>query len=184
VYYSRKIQGYPYGADMNTFKTVVIGLFFSLLFLGCSSSENTTQNVEPKLVVQQSVAELTLNDQNEKPHQVNADTKTLIFAFSKDIGHACNDFFETKNESYLDENKALFIADVSGAPSIIRNMFILPGLKDFKHTVLVIDDETIAADYKTGVEVDKIIIVHLKDKLITSIEAVSTVDEMADKIEK
>jgi len=168
---------------MNTFKTLVIGLFLSLLFLGCSSNEDKT-TVEPKLVVQQSVANLTLNDQNEKPHTINADTKTLVFAFSKDMGHACNDFFETKSESYLEDNHAFFIADVSGAPSLIRSMFILPGLKDFKHTVLVIDDKAIAANYKAGVDSEKIIIVNLNDTVITSIEAVSTAQEMAKKLEK
>lgn len=168
---------------MNTFKTLVIGLFLSLLFLGCSSNEDKT-TVEPKLVVQQSVAKLTLNDQNEKPHTINADTKTLVFAFSKDMGHACNDFFETKSESYLEDNHAFFIADVSGAPSLIRSMFILPGLKDFKHTVLVIDDKAIAANYKAGVDSEKIIIVNLNDTVITSIEAVSTAQEMAKKLEK
>jgi len=168
---------------MNTFKTLVVGLFISLLFLGCSSSENNTQNVEPKLVVNNSLANLSLNDQNKKSHSVTADTKILIFAFSKDMGHACNDFFETKDASYLDKNNALFIADVSSAPSVIRSMFILPGLKDFKHTVLVIDDETIAANYKAGIDSEKIVIVNLDNNIITSIETVTTAHEMAKKIE-
>ena len=169
---------------MNTFKTLVIGLFLSLLFLGCSSSEIDTQNINPKLVKETSLSGLTLNDQNEKSHSVNADTKTLIFAFSKDIGHACNEFFETKSATYLDENNALFIADVSSAPSVIRSMFILPGLKDFKHTVLVIDDETIAANYKAGIDSEKIVIVSLDNNVITSIETVTTAQEMAKKIEE
>jgi hypothetical protein len=174
---------FPYGAFMKSIKTTLLGLFLSLLFLGCSSNETNTV-VEPQLVVNNSLAKLSLNDQNEKPHTITNDTQTLIFAFSKDMGHACNDFFETKPENYLQENNAFFIADVSGAPSVIRSMFIMPGLKDFKHTVLVIDDKSIAANYKAGVDSEKIIIVELDNNIITSIQTVSTAAEMAALLEK
>ena len=163
-------------------KNVIIGLLMSLVLLGCSSKE-TEQNVEPKLVVEKSIEGLTLNDQHEKPHTIAADTKTLIFAFSKDMGHACNNFFATKDDSYLSDNHALFIADVSAAPSIIRNMFIMPGLKDFKHTVLVIDDENLANGYKSGIDSDKIIVVSIENNIITDVKSVNTVEEMAAEIE-
>ncbi len=168
---------------MKHIKPLFLGLFLSLLFLGCSSNE-THAPVDAKLVVQKSVADLTLKDQNEKSHKISADTKTLIFAFSKDIGHACNEFFEKKADNYLDTNKALFIADVSGAPSLIRSMFIMPGLKDFKHTVLIIDDKSISANYKAGMNPEKIVIVKLNNNIITSIETVDTAPEMASKIEQ
>jgi len=163
-------------------KKLLTGFFIALLFLGCSS-KGTEQNVEPKLVVNQSLESLTLNDQNGKPHTIDANTKTIIYAFSKDVGHTCNDFFATKSDSYLAENNAIFVADVSAAPSLIRSMFIMPGLKDFKHTVLVIDDKTIAAGYKSGQNINKILIVSLHNKVITNIKAVDTTDELSKMIE-
>lgn len=155
----------------------------ALILLGCSSKEAENKNIEARLIVQKSVEDLRLNDQHEKEHSIEADTKTLIFAFSKDVGHTCNDFFATKSENYLNDNKAVFVADVSGAPSIIRSMFIMPGLKDFKHTVLVIDDKTVASGYKAKQESEKIIIVSLQNKIITSIKSVSTIAELEAKIE-
>ena len=47
------------------------------------------------------------------------------------MGHLCNDFFVTQDASYLANNKSIFVADVSSAPSIIRSMFIMPGFKRF-----------------------------------------------------
>ncbi len=154
----------------------------ALILLGCSSKE-ADKNIEAKLLIQKSVEDLRLNDQHEKEHSIEADTKTLIFAFSKDVGHTCNDFFATKSETYLNDNKAVFVADVSGAPSIIRSMFIMPGLKDFKHTVLVIDDKSVSSGYKAKQESEKIIIVSLQNKIITSINSVSTIAELEAKIE-
>jgi len=164
-------------------KNVILGLLVSLVFLGCNSKEVNPKDLEPKLVVSQSVEAFSLNDQHEKAHSISGDTKTLVFAFSKDIGHICNDFFATKADTYLEDNKAMFVADVSGAPSVIRSMFIMPGLKEFKHTVLVIDDKNVATGYKSGHDPEKIMIVNLDNKIITSINSVNTVEELASALE-
>ena len=165
-------------------KNVLAGLLLGLLFLGCSSQETDTQPVEPTLVLEKSVADLVLNDQHEKAHNISADTKTLIFAFSKDMGHICNDFFATKTDDYLSTNNAMFIADVSSAPSVIRSMFIMPGLKDFKHTVLVIDDENIARGFKSGQDSEKIVVVSLENRIIKAINTLATVEDLSKKIEQ
>lgn len=165
-------------------KNIIITLLAALVFLGCSSQEVDAKPVEAKLVLQKSVADITLNDQHEKAHNISADTKILIFAFSKDIGHICNDFFATKTDDYLIKNNAMFIADVSSAPSIIRSMFIMPGLKDFKHTVLVIDDENLARSFKSGQDSEKIIVVSLENNIITAINTLTTVEELSSKIEQ
>lgn len=164
-------------------KNIIIAFLTAAVFLGCNSKETATEAVVPKLVVEQSLADLTLSDQHEKPYTLAADTKTLIFAFSKDVGHTCNDFFATKDENYLNAHKAVFVADVSSAPSLIRSMFIMPGLKDFKHTVLVIDDKSVANGYKAGQDSTKIIVVSLEDKKITAINTVSSTEELTSKIE-
>ncbi|HIC42886.1 MAG TPA: hypothetical protein EYO73_00900 [Sulfurimonas sp.] len=164
-------------------KNIILGLLISLVFLGCNSKELDPKDLEAKLVINQSTASFALNDQHEKAHTVSADTTTLVFAFSKDMGHTCNDFFATKNDTYLNDNNSIFIADISGAPSVIRSMFIMPGLKDFKHTVLVIDDKNVATGYKVGMDTEKIVIVSLENNIITNISSVSTTEELASAIE-
>jgi hypothetical protein len=153
------------------------------LFLGCDSKSESTVSVEPKLVSGKSLEDMSLNDQFEKPHKLNADTKKVIFAFSKDVAHTCNDFFNTKLPTYLNDNNTIFVADVSAAPSLIRSMFIMPGLKDFKHTVLILDDKNVAAPYRSGVDVEKIIVVYVDNSNITSIKTISTTDELQKTIE-
>lgn len=175
MYYYKKI----WSVVMIKFLT---GLLVAMLFVGCSA-KSSEQNVAPKLVLNQSLEALTLNDQNENPHTMTANTKTVVFAFSKEVGHTCNDFFATKADSYLEDNNVIFIADVSGAPSLIRSMFIMPGLKDFKHTVLVIDDKKIAASYKSGLDTETIIVVSLNNNIITAIKSISSITDLAMLIE-
>ncbi len=163
-------------------KKILLGLVATLLFIGCSADKKVDVNVEPSLVVGKSL-NLTLNDQFEKAHSLDASTKKVIFAFSKDMAHTCNDYFETKEASYLADNNTQFVADVSSAPSIIKSMFILPGLKDFKHTVLLLNEEEVAAPFKAKVDAEKIVVVYVDNGSITSIKTINTKDDLIATIE-
>ena len=153
-------------------KKILLALIVAFAFIGCSSKsdENANKNVEAKLVVGKSLSDLKLNDQNEKPQTVTADTKVIFFSFSKPTGHACNDIIEKKPANYLAEHKALYVADVSAAPSLIKKMFILPDLKDLKFPILLINDDALSAAYSKGMNKEKIVVVLLDNGTITKIE--------------
>ena len=157
-------------------KKLVLALLTALLFIGCGSQP--VEATETKLVVDKNLSDLSLKDQNGNLHSIDKDTKKVVFAFSKNVGHSCNKFFATKGESYLKDNKIQFVADLSKAPSIIRSMFILPGLKDFKHIVLIIDDEKVSANYKPAEHADKIVVVNLNNQKITSIKYLDSIEDL------
>ncbi|MFT7003434.1 MAG: hypothetical protein ACJAWW_000781 [Sulfurimonas sp.] len=163
-------------------KKIILGMMMALLFLGCTSKA-VEEEAKPKLVVGKSLANMNLNDQFEKAQDLDESTKKVIFAFSKDMAHICNDYFVTQAPEYLSKNNTQFVADVSSAPSLIRSMFILPGLKDFKHTVLLLDDEKVAAQYRADVDVEKIIIAYIENETITKIVSASSEDELKRVIE-
>jgi hypothetical protein len=164
-------------------KKIIVGLMATLLLLGCSSKDVEEQAVEPRLVVGKSLSDMALNDQFEKAQVLEANTKKVIFAFSKDMAHVCNDYFVTQSPTYLSQNNTQFVADVSAAPSLIRSMFILPGLKDFKHTVLLLDDKKVAAPYRADMNVEKIVVAYIENKSITKIVTISSEDELKEVIE-
>ncbi len=161
-------------------KQTVLGLILALFFLGCGDKSNV--EVTKQTVVGNSLEQLTLNDQFGKPHSLNPDTKTVIFAFTKAMGHLSNDFLAKQDPGYLAEHNAVFVADVSAAPSLIRSMFIMPGLKEFKHTVLVIDDENTAASYRIDAHQDTLMILDIKDYIIENIRYVNTQEELAEAL--
>jgi hypothetical protein len=151
-------------------KNIILSLILAFAFLGCNSKSEENKNIAPKLVVGKSLADLQLNDQNEKPQRVAADTKIVFFSFSKPTGHACNAFLEKKPASFLAQHHALYVADVSAAPSLIKKMFILPDLKDLKFPILLINDDTLSAAYSKGMDKERIVVVTLTDKKITKID--------------
>ncbi len=164
-------------------KHMILAVVAALFFLGCSDKSADDANVEAQLIKGKSLEQLKLNDQFDKPHTLDAGTKKVIFAFTKDMGHLSNDFFATQKPDYLAKRNALFVADVSQAPSIIRSMFVLPGLKDFKHTVLVLIEDTDSANYRAETDFEKVLIADVDNFIITNIAYVSTAEELQQALQ-
>lgn len=166
-------------------KKILVGLITALLFIGCSSDKEAEVTVEvtPTLVVGKSLAELKLADQFESEHTIDTSTKQVIFVFSDDMGHLANDYLATKEASYLADNNTQFVADISGAPSLIRSMFIMPGLKDFKHTVLLLTEKEVSAPYRSGIDTEKVVVVSTDNGVISKIDTLATLEELIAVIE-
>ncbi len=148
----------------------IFAAVFALAFTACSGEP--PKNVEPRAVVGKSLEGATFNDQFDKPHTIASDTTKVVMVFSKDKGHEVNEFFASKTPRFMAEHHVQFIADMSSAPSVIRSMFIIPGLKDFKHTVLLITDDATSAAYKPAGHEEQIMILTLERYKITAVDYV------------
>lgn len=93
-----------------------------------------------------------------------------------------NEFLEKEDPDFLAKNHAVYIADISPAPSLIRSMFILPDLKKLKFPILLITDEKLSAEYSKGMDKEKIIVVSLDDLKIRDIKAVTSVKELQEAL--
>jgi len=165
-------------------KKIITALAITLLFLGCSSKSQDNANVQPKLAVGKSLADLKLNDQHEKPQTLPADTKIIFFSFSKPTGHACNEFLESKPANYLAEHHAVYVADVSAAPSLIKKMFILPDLKELKFPILLINDDQLSAQYQKGMDTESIVVVELDNMKIKEIKKANDAKDLEKLLNK
>ncbi|NOZ90137.1 MAG: hypothetical protein GXO60_02505 [Epsilonproteobacteria bacterium] len=127
--------------------------------------------------------EFTLPDQFDKPHSLTDDTKKLILVFAKSTGHTVKEFLKKQPKDYLTKKNTLFVADISPMPTVIRNTFALPDFKKSNYSVLLIYDENIAKTLKNPKEADKIAIANLKNKEITSIKYITTIDELKSELQ-
>ena len=91
--------------------------------------------------VNKEITNFSLTDQFEKIHTVDTDVKTIVVSFEKGTGADINEFLSKKPSDFLEKNKAVFIANISGMPSIITSMFALPKMRKYKHNILLIYDE-------------------------------------------
>ena len=124
-----------------------------------------------------------LPDQFDKSHELGADTKKLIFAFTKDTGHIIKTFMLGKPAGFLESKSAVIVADISGMPTIIRNAFALPDLKKSNYDMVLIYDKQIATQIKTGQDASKVIVMSLDNKQVTKVEKASNPSELTELLQ-
>jgi len=113
------------------------------------------------------IGSFEMTDQFDKKHTVNADTKTIIVSFEKDTSANLNEFLKEKEDGFLEKNNAVFIADISGMPTIITKIFALPKMKKYNYNILLITDED---DKRFLQKEEKLTVYKLENGVITSVE--------------
>jgi hypothetical protein len=126
--------------------------------------------------------DFTLPDQFDKAHTLSPDTKKIIFVFAKATGHTVKTYLKEQSKDYLTQKNAIFVADISPMPTVIRNTFALPDLKKSAYSVLLIYDKNIAKQFKNETEADKIAVVTLNNKMIEAVKYITTADELKSEL--
>jgi len=125
-----------------------------------------------------STVNLKLPDQFGKAHHLTSDIKKALFVFTKPTGHTFKVFMANKDISFLNKRNLVAIADVSGMPTVILNTFAMPDFQKSKYPLLLIYDKNMAKKLKEGKDVDKVIVISLKNNKVTKIEYAKDENEL------
>lgn len=131
------------------------------------------------LTVGSDIPTLTVKDQFEKDHTVDANVKTIIFSATKTEGTTIKEFLLTKDKDYLTTNNAVYVADITGMPSLITKFIAMPKMKDYPFSVLLIDE---ANKTLFPVKEDMISLISLENGKVTDIKYVKTAEELAQNL--
>jgi len=85
----------------------------------------------------------SFSDQFEKKLAVTPQTKEIIISFSKKNGKAVKAFLES-HKGYLTTGQAVYLADMTSAPSLAMSLFMMPALKKYNFSVGLIEDDVVA----------------------------------------
>ncbi len=138
-------------------------------------------SLDAKLLVGHNIPIFKAKDQFQVEHSPTIKTKILIFAFQKNTGHILKAYFEKFEPDYLIKKDAMFIADVSAMPAIIR-YFVLGDMVEHKFPIVFIEDDDVSARYKHEDYEDKIVVVNLKDLRIISIKYLETEEQLKEEL--
>ena len=108
---------------------------------------------------------IKLPDQFDKAHEVTNDTKEVIFVFAKATGHTVRKYLKQQPKDFLPSRHTLFIADISGMPSIIANMFAIPDMKKSKYPILLTKEKATSQIFKVTSQKNAIMIITLDNKI-------------------
>ena len=151
------------------FKKIVLA---TLLALGLNAAS---------LNIDSSIVDIKIKDQFDKVHTLNSDVKTILFASDKGTSDMLRDYLLplSEKENVLEKNGAVYVADISGMPSLISKFIALPKMKKYPFSILLLDDSNKDNFVK---EDGKIIVYSVVDGKITNIEKISSKEELANII--
>lgn len=146
----------------------MIKKFLFTVLLGLSA-------IASSLTIDSEVPAIKIKDQFEKEHTIDANVKTILFASDKGTSDILKDYLLSKDADILTKNNAVYIADISGMPSLISKFVALPKMKKYPFSVLLLDDTNKDNFSK---EEGKIIVYTLDNSKVTNIAKISTKEEL------
>ena len=121
-------------------------------------------------------------DQFEKEIKIPKSVRLVILSYEKGTGATVNELLNEQSPTYLEDHNTLFIADISGMPSLITSMFALPKMQKYKHTIYLNYTERFAKAFPPKEE--KITLLHFNaQNFLSKITYISKKEELQEAIE-
>ena len=142
-------------------------LFSALLFVATFANALNIGDATPTFEIK---------DQFEKMHKISADAKTILVAESRGTSVIIREYLLTKDKNFLAANKAHYIADISGMPSLISKWIALPKMKKYPFSILLVNEEQ-AKSFST--KEDEITVYTVTDGKVSDVKYIKTTEELA-----
>lgn len=120
-------------------------------------------------------------DQHNQTHKLDSTIQLVIFAHTKETGSMMTDLLAVEDSDYLVKRNAIYIADISGMPSLIARFFALPKLRKIDSPIYLVE--------KTGAvawlprEDDKLTLLMLSNGIIEKISFIGDKETMSSMLE-
>ena len=173
-------------------KKLILGVITTLLlFNGCGNKkledkEKVTINsgeISSGIVVGKELQAFTFKDQFGKDTSLESSTKKVMFAFTKPTGHLTKMYMSDKKPDYLSSRDILFIADISGMPSLIAKMFAIPDMQESKYPMLLIKEKEKALRFRNEKHKNAVMIITLKNKIVQNVKFVTNEQDLKKEID-
>ena len=161
-----------------------------LLATGCNKKveEKPVESVKngqvaPAVRIGQPFDSGELTDQFDRKGRVTPDTEKVMMVFGKATGHLVKTYLNEKPADYLAKEHVVFIADVSGMPSVILKYMALPDLQKHKYPIYLITDEKKAEKFKPQGHEDQIMVIDLDHGVVEEVSFVTTEKDLEEAID-
>lgn len=80
---------------------------------------------------------ISLQDQFEQVRTINEETKLVLFAHDMDGNDLLEQALAPFDTAKLNVKKVVYLADISGMPSLISKLFAIPAMRDRKYSIML-----------------------------------------------
>ena len=158
---------------VSTFLTLVLSL--SLIAVSANAEEQTQSaqtNVMPVL---------SLKDQFDKTQNIDQSTKIVIFAHDVDGNDIVEEALASYDADKLTAMNTVFLADISGMPSLIGKLFALPAMRKRAYPIMLDREGKLVEGFK--VKEEQVTVMFLDNLAITDSKLVKTGSELRTLLE-
>lgn len=149
-------------------------LMTSAFFIGCASKPVTQLSTGDSL-------DLTgIKDQNDNPFTHQDTMKTLLFVSGMEAKERVYESFEGIDTACLNSGKLVYLANISGMPSIISQLVAVPKLRDYAYPIWL--DWEGDATAALPVRDDQVTVLSLDGQVITSTEFVEDSETLSQRL--
>jgi hypothetical protein len=116
-------------------------LQFSLVFAVALGMAAPSFAQEP-ISVGDPLPTLALKDQHDKPYELPADTRRVLFVADNGGTALATQMIEGHEPDWLAQNKQVFVADIHKMPRLVASLIALPQLREKPYRILLGRDAT------------------------------------------
>ncbi|MCQ4270708.1 FAD/FMN-containing dehydrogenase [Pseudomonas kuykendallii] len=100
----------------------------------------------------QPLAPWTLLDQYEQPYTLSDDLRVLLVARDMAGAKLVEMALADKPKGYLEQRRAVFLADISRMPSLVAKLFAVPAMRDYPYRVVLDREARIVPRYEPAAD--------------------------------
>lgn len=126
--------------------------------------------------VGQPLPALQLKDQHDQAWQVGADTKLVLFAAGRKASNLALAVLSAQPKGFLEQRKAVYLADMSRMPGFVTRTFALPSLREQPFRVGVSLDERVLTDWPA--QPDAVLLIDLEQGRVSRIRSAGSEAEL------
>ncbi|MCB1189454.1 MAG: hypothetical protein H7A23_02100 [Leptospiraceae bacterium] len=119
----------------------------------------------------------TYTDQHDQSYTINSSLQTIVFVSDMEASKKVHKVLEAKKGTYLQEKRAILVADIHKMPSLISKLFAIPKMRNYKYPIYLIKEEEDGKPYPR--EKEGITLISLADLKVTGIQYLKTPEELA-----
>lgn len=147
-------------------------LLLTSLFAGAVSAELGTGDALP---------EFEFTDQHDETHSLPGETRILLFAPDRESGELVTEALAGQHADALAEREIRYVADISGMPGIITQLFALPKLRERPYPILLGEEAAQTSELPRRAE--HVSLIRLADGTITDIRYLASAADLRQAID-
>lgn len=151
----------------------------ALLLLAAAAGAD--EHEAPALAAGDRLPALELDDQFGERRSVGDDVRLLLFSRDMDGGNAIKEALAEDGAAFLERNGAVYVADVSGMPALVRRMMAKPAMRRRGYTMLL--DEDGSATQRLPTQPGRATLLFLEGRRVERIETVDSPQALRAAVE-